>query len=337
MNPVQEASLDVMGGAPQGWGVGPFLVLFSAACFGAMAVFGKLAFAAGVPVGSLVLLRFTAAALLLGALLLLRPSLRRDGSPADRPRWPAVLVALGLGAFGYAVQASLYFAALERLDAPLVALVLYTFPVMVTVGAVLLGRERFTATRVVALVVASLGTVLVLAGAGGLGFDTVGVLLALAAAVTYTVYILVSDTVLHRLPPVVLTTLVMTGAAGALALRTLVTGGLELSFGGDGWFWIGCIVVVSTVVAVLAFFAGLRRTGASTTSILSTFEPVVSAALAAAVLGQVLAPVQLLGGVLVLAAAVIVSLRPRARSDVEPVPTQDGVPAAAQAGSRPSP
>jgi drug/metabolite transporter (DMT)-like permease len=143
--------------------------------------------------------------------------------------------------------------------------------------------------------------------------------------------------VLHRLPPVVLTTLVMTGAAGALALRTLVTGGLELSFGGDGWFWIGCIVVVSTVVAVLAFFAGLRRTGASTTSILSTFEPVVSAALAAAVLGQVLAPVQLLGGVLVLAAAVIVSLRPRTRSDVEPSRTPDGVPAAAQAGSRPSP
>ena len=46
------------------------------------------------------------------------------------------------------------------------------------------------------------------------------------------------------------------------------------------------LVVVSTVLAVLAFFAGLKRTGASTTSILSTFEPVVSTALAAAVLGE---------------------------------------------------
>lgn len=308
--------------------MGPALVLFSAACFGAMAVFGKLAFAAGVTTDALVLLRFTAAALLLGALLLLRPSLRRGPEAEGRPRWPAVLVALGLGAFGYAVQASLYFAALERLDVPLVALVLYTFPVMVTLGAVALGRERLTGTRVVALVTATAGTSLVLAGAGVVGFDVVGVLLAFGAAVTYTVYILVSDTVLHRLPPVVLTTLVMTGAATALALRSAVTGGIALSFGAEGWFWIGCIVVVSTVLAVLSFFAGLKRTGASTTSILSTFEPVVSAALAAAVLGEVLAPVQLLGGALVLAAAVVVSVRPRGRRtpDAATEPTPSAVP-----------
>jgi len=299
--------------------MGPALVLFSAACFGAMAIFGKLAFAAGVTTDALVLLRFSAAALILGALLLLRPSLRTQEGPAEgRPLWKAVVVALGLGAFGYAVQATLYFSALERLDAPLVALVLYTFPVMVTIGAVLLGRERLTLPRVAALVTATLGTALVLAGAGGLGFDTVGVLLAFGAAVTYTVYILVSDTVLHRLPPVVLTTLVMTGATIALGLRSLLSGGIDIGFGGPGWFWIGCIVLVSTILAVLAFFAGLKRTGASTTSILSTFEPVVSAALAAAVLGEMLTPVQLLGAVLVLGAAVIVQLRPRASSD-EPV------------------
>lgn len=284
-----------------------------------MAVFGKLAFAAGVPVDALVLLRFTAAALLLGALLLLRPGLRipRGEAPVGS-RWRPTLVALGLGAFGYAVQASLYFAALERLDAPVVALVLYTFPVMVTVGAVLLGRERLTTPRVVALLTASAGTALVLAGAGALGFDARGVLLAFGAAVTYTAYILVADTVLHRLPPVVLTALVMTGAATALGVRSLFTGGIDLGFGPSGWFWIGCIVVVSTVLAVLAFFGGLRRTGASTTAILSTFEPVVSAALAAVVLGEVLAPVQLLGALLVLAAAVVVQLRPRSAVATDP-------------------
>ena len=291
--------------------VGSLLVLISATCFGAMAVFGKLAFGAGVTSESLVLIRFAAAALLLGALLLIRPTLRRHDVDDPRPLWHAVLIALGLGAFGYAVQASLYFAALERLDAPLVALVLYTFPVMVTVAAVLLGRERFTAARVVALVTATAGVSLVLAGAGGLGFDSLGVVLAFGAAITYTAYILAADTVLHRLAPVVLTTLVMTGAAAALAIRALVTGGVTVSFDSSGWLWIGCIVVVSTVLAVLAFFAGLKRTGASTASILSTFEPVVSTALAALVLGEVLTPIQLLGAVLVLSAAVIVQIRRR--------------------------
>lgn len=313
--------------------VGPVLVLFSAACFGAMAVFGKLAFAAGVSTDALVLVRFAAAALLLWLLLAVRPGLRRlDPAAPRRPDRTAVLVALGLGAFGYAVQASLYFAALERLDAPVVALVLYTFPVMVTVGAVLLGRDRFTASRVAALLTASLGTTLVLAGAGGLGFDSAGVLFAFGAAVTYTVYILVADTVLHRLAPVVLTALVMTGAAAALGLRSALTGGVDVAFGGPGWFWIGCIVLVSTVLAVLAFFTGLRRTGASTTSILSTFEPVVSTALAAAVLGEVLTPVQGLGAALVLGAAVIVAVRPSAPEQTEPEP---GEPERAAAGSAP--
>lgn len=307
----RKQSLDLSGLDRHGDHVGALLVLFSAACFGAMAVFGKLAFGAGVTPESLVLIRFAAAALLLGALLLIRPRLRRHAVDDPRPLWPAVLIALGLGAFGYAVQASLYFAALERLDAPLVALVLYTFPVMVTVAAVLLGRERFTAPRVVALLSATVGVSLVLAGAGGLGFDSLGVVLAFGAAVTYTAYILAADTVLHRLAPVVLTTLVMTGAAAALAVRALVAGDVTTSFDWSGWLWIGCIVVLSTVLAVLAFFAGLKRTGASTASILSTFEPVVSTALAALVLGEVLTPIQLLGAVLVLSAAVIVQIRRR--------------------------
>jgi drug/metabolite transporter (DMT)-like permease len=291
--------------------VGPLLVVISATCFGAMAVFGELAFGAGVASESLLLIRFAAAALLLGALLLIRPTLRRHDVDDPRPLWSAVLIALGLGAFGYAVQASLYFAALERLEVPLVALVLYTFPVMVTIAAVLLGRERFTPPRVVALVTATAGVSLVLAGAGGMGFDGLGVALAFGAAITYTVYILAADTVLHRLAPVVLTTLVMTGAAAALAIRSLVTGGVTVSFDSSGWLWIGCIVIVSTVLAVLAFFAGLKRTGASTASILSTFEPVVSTALAALVLGELLTPIQLLGAVLVLSAAVTVQIRRR--------------------------
>jgi drug/metabolite transporter (DMT)-like permease len=295
--------------------VGPLLILISATAFGAMAVFGKLAYAAGATSETLVLVRFTIAALLLAVLLAVRPGLRvRPEAQDGRPHWPVVLIALSLGAVGYATQASLFFAALERISAPLVSLVLYTYPAMVTLAAVLLGRDRLTGGRLAALAAASIGTLLVLVGAGGLGFDAVGVALGFGAAVTYTVYILVADTVLHRMAPVVLTALVMTGAAGALWARSLLGGGPELGLTAAGWFWIGCIAVVSTVLAVLTFFAGMRRTGASTASILSTFEPVVAAALAAVVLGEVLTPVQLLGALLVLSAAVLVQWRPRDRA-----------------------
>jgi drug/metabolite transporter (DMT)-like permease len=292
--------------------VGPALCLLSAACFGAMAIFGKLAYAAGVEPGALLLLRFALAAVLLGLVLLLRPDLRSARATAPvraRPSRRVVVTALGLGAVGYATQASLYFSALERVDASLVALVLYTYPAMVTVAAAVLGRERLTPARSAAVLVASCGTLLVLVGAGAVRFDPIGAALAFGAAVTYTAYILVADTVVHRLPPVVLSALVMTGAALTLAARALASGGADLGFGPAGWFWVGCIAVVSTVVAMLAFFAGLRRSGPSTAAILSTAEPVVTTALAAVALGEFLAPVQLVGGLLVLASVAVVQLR----------------------------
>jgi drug/metabolite transporter (DMT)-like permease len=86
-------------------------------------------------------------------------------------------------------------------------------------------------------------------------------------------------------------------------------GGIDLGFGAGGWLWIGCPTVVSTVVAMLAFFAGLRRTGPSTVAILSTFEPVVTTAMAALTLHEFLTPVQLVGAVVVLSSAVVVQLR----------------------------
>jgi drug/metabolite transporter (DMT)-like permease len=301
-------------------GMGPVLCLLSAACFGAMAIFGKFAYSAGVSPAALLLVRFSLAAVVL-ALLLLVPRFRGEhpaASPAgtsSRPGLGVLVTAFGLGAVGYAAQASFYFAALQVMDASLLSLVFYTYPVLVTLTAVLLGRDRLTWRRMAALVVASCGTVLVLVGGGGVGFGPLGVLLAFGAASTYTGYILVSDLVVRRLPPLLLSALVMVGAAVTLAVRAGVTGGVDLGFGVEGWFWLVCIAVVSTVVAMLTFFAGLRHTGPSTAAILSTFEPVVTTALAAVTLKEFLAPVQLAGALLVLSAVAVVQVRPSRRTD----------------------
>ncbi|WP_088992513.1 DMT family transporter [Micromonospora echinaurantiaca] len=303
--------------------MGAALCLLSAACFGAMAIFGKLAYQAGVSPGTLLLVRFSLAAALLGMVLLVRHDLRREapgppGEPADRPaaaRRRLLATAVGLGAVGYATQASLFFSALQLMDASLLSLILYTYPVLVTVAAVLLGRDRLTPGRGAALVAASCGTLLVLLGAGGVSFHPLGALLAFGAAITYTGYILVADTVVHRLPPVVLSALVMSGAAGTLGARALLTGGVDLDFRLPGWFWLACIAVVSTVLAMLTFFAGLKRTGPSTAAILSTFEPVVTTGLAALTLGESLSAVQLVGGVLVLSSVAVLQVRPARNQD----------------------
>ena len=109
-------------------------------------------------VDELLLLRFGLAAALLLAVAVGTGALR--GLPRR-----SVLAGLGMGVFGYAAQAGLYFSALARIDASLVALILYVYPVLVMVGAVVLGRERASVRRVWALGIALAGIGLVLAGA----------------------------------------------------------------------------------------------------------------------------------------------------------------------------
>jgi drug/metabolite transporter (DMT)-like permease len=313
--------------------VGPALCLASAVFFGTMPICGRFAYEAGVSPGALLLVRFTVAAVLLAVLLLVRPGLRRSPSRPPASRALTVVIAFGLGAIGYAAQAALYFSALQRLDASLLSLILYTYPVLVTVAAVLMRRTRLTGSRSLAMLAACGGILLVLLGSGSMHFQPFGALLAFGSAVVYTSYILVSDTVIHRLAPVVLAALVMTGAAVTLGVFALFTG-VDLSFGWRGWFWLACIAVVSTVLSTLAFFAGLRRVGASSAAILSTLEPVVTTSLAALTLGESMSLVQIVGAILVLSSAVILQLRPRSlapagASDVaddEPMPALDDAP-----------
>ena len=284
--------------------MGAALCLLSAAGFGCMAIFGKLAYDEGVDVWGLLLVRFGLAALVLGAVAALRGATR-----GLAPR--AVAAGLMMGAVGYATQAGLYFLALERMDASLLSLLLYTFPAMVTLAALMIGRERPTPQRLAALAIASAGTALVLAGAGTGALDPLGTVLALCAAFAYTVYILTGDRVVADVPPLALSALVCAGATATFLVISLARGGPELAFGAEAWVWLGAIALVSTVAAIIMFFAGLARVGPSTAAILSTVEPVVTVALAAAAFGEVLTAVQLLGGALVLASVVVLNVRTR--------------------------
>ena len=289
---------------------GPLLCLASAAAFGAMGIFGKLAYEQGASVGTLLATRFVLAAALFWGILACTGGLRGLRALSRRD----VGIGLALGAIGYCVQTGAYFAALERVDASLLGLLVYTFPVIVTVAAIALGRETPTRRTAVSLLLASAGLVLVLAGAASGGVDALGAALGLAAAVVYSVYILSSEGIAARLGPLVLSTLVCTGAATTLTVAGLAGGGLAPDrVTAEGWAWLACLAVVSTVGAISLFFAGLRRVGPSAASILSTIEPVVTVALAFVVFGESLGPAQLLGGALVLSAVIAIRARLRVR------------------------
>lgn len=275
------------------------LCLVSACGFGVMAILGKEAYGAGLSVTTLLAGRFVLAATGFWAIVAVR-----------RPAWPerrVVCAALALGAIGYAAQAGLFFSALHRMDASIVSLLLYSYPALVFGAALLLGREHLNPRALVALVLASAGTALVLLGGGTGALDGLAVALALGAALAYTGYILVTDGIVARIDAFLLGALVTTAAATTFLAAAAVSGGLHFVAG--GWIWIAAIALVSTVLPITTFVLGLERVGASTASIVSTAEPVVTVGLAVALFGDALGLLQVAGGALVLAAVVALQTR----------------------------
>ncbi|MBC7291865.1 MAG: DMT family transporter [Actinotalea sp.] len=263
-----------------------------------MAIFARLAYDGGGEVVAVVWLRFVLAAVVLHVVLRVRG--------LALPRGRTLLALAALGGLGYVGQSMSYFSALTFAPAGVVALLLYLYPVFVTVLATATGRDRWTRGRVVALALATAGTALTI-GPVAVAWEprvAVGMGLAVLAALIYSGYIVLSERPTSRAGALPSTTVVVTAAAVVLTVPALATGSALPQTTG-GWVAVLAIALVSTVVAIIAFFAGLARLGPSSAATLSTFEPVVTVALAAIVLAEAFTPVQLVGGALILAAVVL--------------------------------
>jgi drug/metabolite transporter (DMT)-like permease len=208
------------------------------------------------------------------------------------------------------------FLAFGRIAIGLALMLFYTYPAMVAAVGVLAGREPLTRVRAVALGLATFGAALVLVGglgpAAGVRADLVGVILGLVAALGQTVFITLSRVAYRSVPAEGATLVVLVVAfAGAAAIAVVTGVGSELAipFATPGAAPI--VLVAGVLCAALPsflFLSAIRRIGATRTGILMLWEPVVGVVLAAALLAEALLPIQLLGGGLVIAAAVILQV-----------------------------
>jgi drug/metabolite transporter (DMT)-like permease len=263
--------------------------LLAAAAFGGLSTFATLAAHEGVPLLTLLPVRFALAAIVLW------PLASRADAPAPLDAMRAVL--LGAGLFG--LQAALFLGAVQRIDAPLAGLLLATYPALVAIGAIALRRERFRLRTLVAVALALTGT-MVAVGAGAASLDVVG---------GYAAYVLAADGIMRRLTPLQLAALVCACAAIALGGAGAATGQLTTDISTRGALLLAALAVFSTALPHGAFLIGVRLLGPTRASIAMTLEPVATAAVAAVALGSVVTPQQALGGAIILTGAVIAQRR----------------------------
>jgi DME family drug/metabolite transporter len=239
-----------------------------------------------------------AAALLAGHLLTRHR--RRDVVRTPLTRGVVVrllLIGAGLGAYQLA-----YFAAVARAGVSISTLVaLGLAPLLVAVGATVLGHGRPDRATAAALVVALVGLVLLVGMSAGADSGTsvlLGALLAVGSALGYAMVTLAGTGVPAGVP------VALAGFAGGALLLSPVAllVGLHSTTEPVSLALLVYLGVVPSAVAYELFFTGLRAVPGAVASIVTLMEPITGTALAIAFLGERLAPVALAGGLLVLAA-----------------------------------
>lgn len=282
--------------------VGALLILISTLGFSVYPILGKFVFAGGAGLTTVLFVRFTIAALFFWTI-----TIWREGFP--RLTLKLWLVLWGMGGICYSLMAGLYLTSVRYIPASLAALLLYAYPVIVTVMAVLMKQEKFSGFKLVGLLLSTTGLVLVL-GVALKGINSFGVSLALGSAFVYAIYILIGNQVLKSTSPLVSTTLISTSAALTYGVIGITIGGTTLNLSLYTWLGIGSIALFSTIIAMLAFFNGMKRIGATSASIISTMEPVMTICLAVVLLHEGITLLQALGGFFVVMGGVLAVLSP---------------------------
>jgi drug/metabolite transporter, DME family len=230
------------------------------------------------------------------------------------------------------------FIAFDLVTVALALLGFYTYPVIVAIANVALGREALDRPRIVALSLAVAGMIAVVASqldpSAGIRFDAVGFGLALSAALSQAVFVIVSRSGYRAVPADQAMTVILAVTVVCCGLLALVTGAdAQLSYPlGDPSVLplLAFTGLFAAAIPSVLFLTGIRLIGGTRAGILMLFEPVVGVALAAILLDEGLAPIQVAGGAAILAAALILqrSATPGGRIAAAPAIEGDEVPLA---------
>jgi drug/metabolite transporter, DME family len=228
-----------------------------------------------------------------------------------------------LGTLGVAVSNYFYYVAIQRINVATAIVVQYTAPVWVLFYVVARGQQKLTAQKVIAVVVAVIGTALVinLIGSGAVSasrIDVYGLGAALIASFSFAIYNVAGHGILARYDR----WRVLVWTLGAASVFWLIVNPpwkiLSAHYAPAQWLFLFVFSMISVLGAFSLYFLGLQYLEPTRAIIASCLEPVFSILLAVVLLGEVLRPIQTLGIIFVLAAIFIVQ-RPDRQTIGQPV------------------
>ncbi len=231
-----------------------------------------------------------------------------------------------LGAFGFFVSPLLYFIALQDLDSGLVVVIFYIYPALAVLLSWMIYKHKPNLVITICLFT-TLSGVWLTAGQVGDG-NTVGILITFVSAVTHAIYVVAAGSISKKADPLTMLTIALSGAASAFVLVSLLgPSSLDPEFpvNTKGWLLVLAMAFLITIVATALFFAGIKRIGPGVTSMVETFEAVVTISIGVLFMSETVTAIQILGTVIVLGSIVAIGLaessaeaRNKSQSDKHP-------------------
>lgn len=279
-------------------------VVLSGMCFAFLGFFGKMAYKRHISPGELLSLRYFLSALLTGLLILCtKPKTLFSLSSFE------MISSLLLGSFGYALFSSFYFMALTGLSASLTVLLLYTYPVMVTLLSRLLLNEQMGKQGFLALLLVSMGLVGLVWGEWSVS-RPIYLLFGIGAAFFYALYIIISRKYLSTAAALPSSFFVQLGAGIILSLIHFIHQPLRpLEILSENYPLIISMAILCSLMAMTLFLAGLQKISSSEASILSTTEPIFGVIIATTLLGESIRFIQIMGGVSILIGMILIATK----------------------------
>lgn len=284
---------------------GYLFVLGAALLWASSATIGKSLFAEGVTPVELAQVRSLLGSLGLALALAVLSRDRLRVRPQDLPWF------LLLGGAVMALVQLAYFFTIEAIQVAAAILIQYTSPVLVVVFSALFLKDPMTPAKLAALVLALGGCFLVV---GGLETDLADINLrglgwGIAASISFSAYTLLGERLMHRYSP--WTVLLYTLLFAAITCHAVDPSLAYLTEGRDPsqWARMAYVAILGTAVPFGLYFAGIDHIRASRASITASSEPIFAGGIAFVLLGETLEWLQILGGLLVVGAVVLLQLK----------------------------
>ena len=221
---------------------------------------------------------------------------------SPRARW----IALGLGAL-FAANVFLVFKAIEAVEVPIAILTYFVYPLLTGMAAAAVGLEPLIWRGALTAVVAFLGLALMI-GAHPAGVALSGIVAALAGACCRVALLLVTRAAMQGVDAVAITWHSLISSTVLLGGAALLTLSWQPPVTVAGWIAV-IALSISVMTGILGVYASTTRIGPFRTALFMNLEPLLTAIGSAAFLGELITPLQALGGAVMIAALTAFQLR----------------------------